>query len=113
QLRGELSLEALELAAGENRVAALEAQPDAVGLAEHAGRKRPGAVTKLERQVGASVASRQPILAHARVATLEPLAGTQLGDRCRRHVAGWDRHRRFHNTIVNVGPDAPAAGGPA
>src|SRR3954447_14603151 len=87
ELCGQLSLEALELAAGEDRVAALEAQPDAVGLAENAGRQRAGGVTQLEREVSASVARRQPVLAHTRVTTLEPPAGTQLGDRGRRRIA--------------------------
>ena len=81
ELRRQLAPEALELAAGEHRVATLEAQPDPVGLAEDASGKRAGAVAQLERQVGAPVPGRQSVLAHARVAALEPLAGTQLGDR--------------------------------
>ena len=87
ELGGQPALVALELAAGQDRVAAIEAQPDPVGFAEDAGRKRAGAVTQLEREVGASVPSGQPVLAHARVATLEPLTGTQLRDRRLRRVA--------------------------
>ena len=81
ELRRQLAPEALELAAGEHRVATLEAQPDPIGLAEDASRKRAGAVAQLQRQVGAPVSGRQPVLAHARVAALEPLTGAQLGDR--------------------------------
>ncbi len=81
ELGRQLAPEALELAPGVHRVAAFEAQPDPIGLPEHASRKRAGSVAELQRQVGAPVARRQSILANARVAALEPLPGTQLGDR--------------------------------
>ena len=80
ELRRQLAPEALELAAGEHRVSAFEAQADPIGLAEDPSGKRAGAVAQLNREVGAPVSSRQPVLAHAGVVALEPLTGAQLGD---------------------------------
>ena len=73
--------EALDLAADANRSPRSKRSRDAVGLAEHARGDRPGAVAKLERQVGGAVARGQTVLARAGVVALEALPGSQLGDR--------------------------------
>ena len=72
ELGDHLAAKALESPAHADRVAALEAQPDAVGLAEHPGGQRAGGVAQLHRQVRAAVLRGQPVLPQAAVATLEP-----------------------------------------
>src|SRR5918996_4973727 len=81
ELEVEVAAKALGLAYDHNRVAALEPRPDPVDLAEHPARDRPRAVAQLQGEVGRSVAGRQPVLAHACVAALDPPAWAQLGDR--------------------------------
>ena len=105
ELGRQLAPEALQPAANQHRVAALEAQPDPVGLAEYASRNRARAVAQLDGQVRAPVPGRQAVLAHACVAALEALTGAQLGDRGLRPLRRRNRHRRFHTPIVKAAAD--------
>ena len=79
-LGAELPAESFDPAPDLDHVAALEAEPDPVDLAEQPGRDRPAAVTQLQAQVGRSVARGQPVLAGADVAAREGLPGRESGD---------------------------------
>src|SRR5215204_6851332 len=60
ELRDHLAPEPLDSPAYAYRVAALEPQPDPIGLAKHPRRKLARAVAELDRQVRAAVAGGQP-----------------------------------------------------
>ena len=81
ELGGEPAAETLDPPPHLDRVAALEAGPDRVGIAEYPRRDRPAPVAQLERQVGGAVTRGEPILAGARIAAGEGPPGRQLGDR--------------------------------
>ena len=65
-LRLEAAAEPFDLAANLDRVAALEAGTELVGLAEDPGRDRAGPVPELEAQVGRAVLRLLPVLANHR-----------------------------------------------
>ena len=104
ELGDHLAAKALDPAANADRVAAFEAQPDPVGLAEHPGRERAGGVAELERQVGAAVARRQAVLPQAAVAALESPSRAQVGDR----RGGSRSDCSFHASMVTASRTRPA-----
>jgi hypothetical protein len=96
ELGHELAAIALHLPPGGDRVAALEAQPDPVGVAEDTGGNRSRSVAQAQGEIRGPGARREALLLRARVAALEPLPrpqgfdlGTDLRDR-RLHVLDLD-----------------------
>ena len=112
----QLVAEALDAALHAHEVAALEAAPEQVGVAEHARRHRAGAVAQLERQVRRAGPRGQAVLARARVDAGDLVAGAQRAELCRGHPtddgAPSGRERRSPSATV-VGHAAAALGSPA
>ena len=77
----EVVAEALDAADHGDEVAALEAAGQHVGVPEGAGLHAARAVAQLERQICASSAGLQPVLAHAREDPADLVAGAQRADR--------------------------------
>src|SRR5215218_729482 len=102
-----LAAEALDAAAHVHRVTSLEAKTDPVGLPKYPRRELAGAVSELEREVGAPVPGRQPVLSQAAEAAVEAVPGPQLGDGGRGAFGGSLGGGGFHAPMVTRAPDGP------